>query len=385
MRNTLADLVDKLKHGQYPNEQALKQGIVLRVLNELQWDIYDPKTVWPEFNVSGTFVDFALCSPQSQPLVFLEVKQSTTFDVGEDQLMMRYAFQHGVPLAILTDGQRWSFYLPGGTGTFEERRFYHLDLLERSLEETEACFRRYLSFQDVKCGRAAEAARVDLADAALRRAGINASPNAWKELLNDADTRLVEALLEKVETSTGYRPQEDEVTDFPADVGAKLQMKPIGIDYGKSKVVRHRIRPGNSSTEITIRRSVAVDPSIEQLDESSDDNWYAINDSNKVRSKKAIDVTIAALQGLAALEPQILEEISTGSMGKGNRKVVKRRILARTREELYDNPKMLKASVEILPGWWLGTNYSNPSKAALLSLAQSIALRYGIKFSFHLV
>ena len=40
-------------------------------------------------------------------------------------------------MAILTDGQEWSFYLPGEQGRYDERRVYKPDLLEREISEAE--------------------------------------------------------------------------------------------------------------------------------------------------------------------------------------------------------------------------------------------------------
>ena len=45
----LTDITAKLRQGKFPNEQSISQGIVLRVLQELGWDIYDPTAVWPEY------------------------------------------------------------------------------------------------------------------------------------------------------------------------------------------------------------------------------------------------------------------------------------------------------------------------------------------------
>ncbi len=156
MQATLADIVRRLEAREFVNEQAIKQGVVLRLLSALGWDTFDPTVVYPEFSVNGGFVDYALCQPISRPQIFIEVKQSSTFNIGEDQLMMKYAFQHGVPIAILTDGQRWSFYLPSSNGSFEERRFYHLDLLERDSDEIELRLNRYLSFNGVRTNKAIE-------------------------------------------------------------------------------------------------------------------------------------------------------------------------------------------------------------------------------------
>ena len=366
---TLADLVDKLEKDQYPNEQAIKQSVVLRILHELQWNVYDPKIVWPEFNVNGSHVDFALCDAQHKPLIFIEVKQAPTFKNGEDQLMMGYAFKHGVPIAILTDGRRWSFYLPSGEGSFEDRRFYHLDLLERSLSEVESRFQRYLAFDAVRLGAAKKAAMADHQDATRKKVVEAAMPACWQEAIKEADAVLVAALIEKVETATGYRPQENEAADFLRQISG-----------GATPKVAKQAPPAENKNAAS---SAALPDKAKSV--ASGENWYAINGQEKLRSKKAIDITVAAMKELAKLNPQILEKIAAKASQKGSRKVIKRRILAKTREELYDNPKMWKCALEIVPGWWLGTNYSNTDKAAFLSLAQKTATEHGISLTFNLV
>lgn len=41
LETTLTDITARLRQGGFPNEQVISQGIVLRVLQELGWDIYD--------------------------------------------------------------------------------------------------------------------------------------------------------------------------------------------------------------------------------------------------------------------------------------------------------------------------------------------------------
>lgn len=100
-----------IKAGRFPNEASVSQGIVLRLLNALGWPAYDTDAVWPEYALGGRRVDFALCSPPSKPLAFIEVKQIGQSDGAERQLF-EYAFHIGVPMAILTDGREWNFFLP---------------------------------------------------------------------------------------------------------------------------------------------------------------------------------------------------------------------------------------------------------------------------------
>ena len=46
-----------------PNEQSIKQGIILPILRDLSWPIHDPKVVYPEYSVEGGRVNYALCVP----------------------------------------------------------------------------------------------------------------------------------------------------------------------------------------------------------------------------------------------------------------------------------------------------------------------------------
>jgi hypothetical protein len=48
LETTLTDIIARLRQGRFPNEQAVSQGIVLRVLQELGWDIYDTTSVCPK-------------------------------------------------------------------------------------------------------------------------------------------------------------------------------------------------------------------------------------------------------------------------------------------------------------------------------------------------
>jgi hypothetical protein len=61
LETTLADTIAPLRHGRFPNEQSISQGIVLRVLQELGWEIYNSTVVWPDFRTGEGRADFALC------------------------------------------------------------------------------------------------------------------------------------------------------------------------------------------------------------------------------------------------------------------------------------------------------------------------------------
>ena len=206
----------RLREGAFTSEAAVSQGILLPALNELGWPVFDTTVVVPEYSLEGRRVDFALCHPANKPAVFVEVKKVGLY-AGADQQLFEYAFHLGVPMAILTDGQEWSFYLPGEQGLYDERRVYKLDLLERSTEEAGKRLDRYLGYKTVCTGEALNAARSDYKSVSRDRE-INATfPKAWTALLEEQDSLLLDLLAEKVEELCGYKPDLDICGEFLED------------------------------------------------------------------------------------------------------------------------------------------------------------------------
>src|SRR6266436_4834002 len=156
---TLTDVTAKLREGRFPNEQAISQGIVLRILQELGWTTWDVSLVWPEYQTGEGRADFALCHPANKPIVFVEVKPPGRAEDAVRQAL-DYAFHSGgVPFVVLTDGKTWSFYLTMEQGSYEDRRVYKLDLFERDTSEATTKLSQYLTRSRVESGEALESAR----------------------------------------------------------------------------------------------------------------------------------------------------------------------------------------------------------------------------------
>ena len=192
--DALTTILAKLEKDEFANEEAIKQGLVLRILAGLGWDTFDTTVVWPEFSVPPRRVDYALCRPAKKPAVFIEVKQRGQTDAADKQLF-EYAFHEGVPLAVLTDGQTWSFYLPSGQGSYDDRRVYHLDLLSNfgSRREAGKIFAA-VSYRFRGCF--SEAAQSDYKSRTRQQQSRTAIPDAWKELVDAEDSRLLDLLSE---------------------------------------------------------------------------------------------------------------------------------------------------------------------------------------------
>lgn len=164
------------------SEAAISDGPVKRLLYALGWDVFDPHSVKPEFSVGPGRVDFALKSAPAKIDVFLEIKAPGKADTQADQQLFQYTVHHGVPLACLTDGRVWSFYLPGGQGSYQDK------------------------------------ARQQRLDRAL--------PRIWQRLLSEPDELLCDLLAESVEHELGERPSVQSVELFLRDAGAPSSVTP---------------------------------------------------------------------------------------------------------------------------------------------------------------
>ena len=202
-----------IRAGRFSNEASVSQGIVLRLLHALGWPSYDTDAVWPEYSLSGRRVDFALCSPPGKPIAFIEVKQIGQSDGAERQLF-EYAFHDGVPLAILTDGREWNFFLPGEQGDYGERRVYKLDIVDRDVKECSERLERYLLHSAVTSGAAIQAARDDYRNVSKDRQMLAALPKAWHQIIADEDEMLLEIVADRVESLCGFKPSPDMVATF---------------------------------------------------------------------------------------------------------------------------------------------------------------------------
>jgi predicted type IV restriction endonuclease len=209
----ITDIQRAIRTGQFSNEAAVSRGIVMRLLQALNWPIFDTNIVWPEYSLETLKVDYALCYPPSKPTVIIEVKNIGNLE-GADSKLFEYAFRAGVPMAILTDGQEWHFYLPAGKGSILERRFYKLDILKRDLAEIVNRFERYLAYERIRNGEALKSARAEHDSASILREVKTNIPIAWEKIIEEQDSILIDLISEKVADLCGYKPEPDLVSSF---------------------------------------------------------------------------------------------------------------------------------------------------------------------------
>jgi len=357
---TLADITARLRQGRFPNEQAVSQGVVLRVLQELGWDTWDTSVVWPEYQTGEGRADFALCNPPSKPALFIEVKPPGKAEDSVRQAL-DYAFHTGgVQFVTLTDGKTWSFYLTMEQGSYEERRVYKLDLFERPPAEAAQVLQRYLARVRVESGEALDEARKEYRSRSRLAQARVAIPEAWRELVEKGDELLVELLASAVESKAGVRPEQDDVAEFLAGLG-----RPIIVE-------------GLRASASTVPPSPTREPTSRPTGETTRSGTLVLRDTaHSYRNAK--EAMVIVLRELATADPSFLERCSQHPDAQGRT----RRYIARTAEELYPDRPDLRDHQASLPGGWLvATNLNNVLKKTIIRLAAEVA---GLKFGKDIV
>ncbi len=351
LETTIADITARLRQGKFPNEQAVSQGIVLRIFQELGWDTWDTSVVWPEYQTGEGRADYALCHPPSKPAIFTEVKQPGKAEDAVRQAL-EYAFHAGVPFVALTDGRTWSFYLPAEQGSYEDRRVYKLDLYERPPAEAAEILQRYLQRSRVESGEALECARKEYRSRNRRSQAKAAIPEAWRELVEKGDELLVEVLMGAVESKAGVRPDADDVAEFLLGLG-----KPVIVEVQRSTATRET---SAGSPHPTVYR---------RANETSRSGKLVLK-GKSYPYHNAKDAMVIVLRELAHADPAFLERCSQHPDAQGR----KRRYIARTPEELYPDREDLRDMREQLPdGWLVATNLNNVLKKTIIRLAAEVA------------
>ncbi len=101
--STISVIQPNIQAQKYSNETAVREAIVLPILNALGWATLDPDIVCREYQIENRRVDYALVAVGATPSVFIEVKVAGKI-AGGDRQLFEYSYHQGVPIAILTDG-----------------------------------------------------------------------------------------------------------------------------------------------------------------------------------------------------------------------------------------------------------------------------------------
>lgn len=333
----LTQIGDRLRADAYLNEAAISHGIVIPIIASLGWDTADPDQVRPEFSNARGRVDFALLGPGRHPLVFIEVKALDNLDDADRQLF-EYAFHTGVQLCVLTDGRKWAFYLPSGQGSYANRRIYLLNLEERLSEESGQILSTYLERQRVCDGSAMSAAQDEHRRAIAERSAAEALPAAWTRLVEEAESGLVDLLVERAEAVSGYRPTDQAALEFLESL--------------------HRGSPPSASGAQPVSAEPARGSKIE----------YRLYGRYRT-ADNASRALVAILSEIVNSDPSKLLELQEAVRSK------KRAHVGRSAEEINPGRPELARPAPIYRGWYVGLTISNSTKMMILRAACAV---YGL-------
>jgi hypothetical protein len=195
------------------NEEATKQSIILPILQHIGWQVFDTDEVSPEFSIENTRVDYAL-RIGSVNKVFIEVKRINEELENHQEQLLTYSFRQGVKLSILTNGILWWFYLPLQEGSWEQRKFYAIDMYSQSLDKIADVFNKFLKKEQVLSGEAVINAQELYGDRQKKEIIKRNIPKAWRKLHVEGDDFFVELLAETTENICGHRPDNLQVSEF---------------------------------------------------------------------------------------------------------------------------------------------------------------------------
>ena len=204
----------------YKNEEHVRLSLVARLMQALDWNIWDPVEVHSEFapvpTEDQTKVDLALFLTPYIPTIFIEVKSVGKLEgnISNIEHQMRdYNRNNTAPFSIITDGRKWRFYFSQTGGEFSQKCFKTLDILEDSIDELERNFTIFLSKDEIQSGDAENSAKKYLELNQKQRLLEDALPKARRLILEPPYPSLPQALKD-IALGSGLSVTLDEVAAF---------------------------------------------------------------------------------------------------------------------------------------------------------------------------
>ena len=149
--NTVARLLEHRDLLVQFNEAATRQYVVLPILQALGWDYanIDALEVLPEYRVENRkSVDYALVVGET-PKVFVECKKWNEPIARHESQICFYAYSKDVPIAVVTNGRTWRFYLSSWRApSLSDRIFCEVDI--EDLDQAVLALVTYLSKSNIE-------------------------------------------------------------------------------------------------------------------------------------------------------------------------------------------------------------------------------------------
>ena len=165
LKNTLTHILEHERQLADANEATTQQYVVLPILRALEWDDTHLAfmEVLPEYQVESRRADYALyVKPDESRVVLIECKRWNEPITRHEEQICFYAYSGDIPLAIITNGRHWRFYLPHWrASSLSDRIFCETDIAvdpDSAISDLE----RYLLKSNIISGEAALDAEIAL-------------------------------------------------------------------------------------------------------------------------------------------------------------------------------------------------------------------------------
>lgn len=388
----LKDIREKLKNDRnFPNESSISQGIVLPILQELNWDIFNTKVVRPEnITLGKDRADFALCDDSGNLKVFIEVKRLGGVDKKAEKQVMGYAQDKKVRIAVLTDGRTWSVYLPLVEGSYEEKLLFKLDLSKSTAtQESSEVLQRYLEQSRVVLDKALKTAYVFFFLKKHRKDELG----TWEKTVEPPINQLMYAVMPPLLYSAGQFVKKISPKSAQDDIDHDI------VDYFHS-LLRENISQSSSGKTAQLAQpesggQVSASPSPEASERkqsvqrrvkrvpalpSSEPKGHAgevkvVIDGKSSYWQDQSDAMAGVFKELQKRDRNFCQEFYKQPGNHGRTRL----IIAQDPRGLYkdDSPSLQNAYRELGGGWFISTSHSWERKKKIIQLAAEVA---GLKF-----
>jgi len=158
---------------------------------------------------------------------------------------------------------------------------------------------------------------------------------------------LLEMLAEKVEDLCGYKPDLDLCSRY---------LDRLSVDQNPGGVFQPSVRQPPAKAKDKSNNGLASRP------------FLLLHKGKNIRVKSAVENMTTFFKLLYELDGSIFDRFVSRKHGR------KRRYLTRDKAELYPGrPDLVDlCSIEVAPGWWLGTNYSRKNIQDIIDLALKV-------------
>ena len=206
------------------DETRTKNGMILPILHSLGWNPSTQMKCILSYSVGSGRVDYSLRT-SGHNKVFVEAKRVNQSLASHEEQLLRYAFQEGVSMAVLTNGLAWQLYLPLQQGSWRTRRFYDIDIRRQNPSDIADHLVQFLSRSLIETGVAVRNAELTYTKHRRSSEVQEALSQILGRTYHSARYPLVSLLSDSVANVCGFPPERQQIVDFLAKVRSPLMVE----------------------------------------------------------------------------------------------------------------------------------------------------------------